>query len=341
MKKTLLLAIIGIVILSGIGAGAVSHEQADTNGIGDGQGVMALVDDELDQHQTTYEINWYVGRQIGLLWALSSEPLILPPPLNFSVAQSFVPTKEILTRVQLYIGKNVTAAFPYILAIRDDLMGDNIAVAAADPADVPEVLPNLSWVEFVFDNVRLIVGHTYYLVSYTANVTDNYYIWGSTDNNLYPNGTMFISVDDGKTWGDISMVDMCFKTYGKDDEPPSVEIVNPAEGYFHFSGIKLVQTPFDLIGDTMGFGGFRIRPVRILAEDDIDDSEDLLVKIYIDDVLQSTGMYNVDNGYHEWQWIGPGLGTFTLKVTAEDRGGNVGTVELDVWYFCFIPEVNV
>ena len=61
------------------------------------------------------------------------------------------------------------------------------------------------------------------------------------------------------------------------DTPPTVKIVNPTKGYFHFSGIKLFPTIFNLISDTMGFGGFRVRPVQVQVEDDTDPPENLTV----------------------------------------------------------------
>jgi len=122
------------------------------------------------------------------------------------------------------------------------------------------------------------------------------------------------------------------------DDPPIIEIKNPTKGYFHFSGIRLFATYFDIIYDTMGFGGFRVKPVQVYAEDDIDVSEDLIVNIYIDDELRDTALYNSKNGFHELKWTGPRLGVFTLKATAEDTQGNIASTEMDVWYFCFVPE---
>lgn len=122
------------------------------------------------------------------------------------------------------------------------------------------------------------------------------------------------------------------------DEPPVIEIKNPTKGYFHFSGIRLFATYFDLIYDTMGFGGFRVRPVQVFVDDDIDAPEDVIVNIYIDDVLRDTAIYNANTGYHELKWTGPRLGVFTLKATAEDTQGNTAETSMDVWYFCFVPE---
>jgi len=122
------------------------------------------------------------------------------------------------------------------------------------------------------------------------------------------------------------------------DDPPTVEIKNPTKGYFHFSGIRLFATYLDIIYDTMGFGGFRVKPVQVYAEDDLDVSEDIIVNIYIDDELRDTALYNSKNGFHELKWTGPRLGLFTLKATAEDTQGNIASTEMDVWYFCFVPE---
>jgi len=122
------------------------------------------------------------------------------------------------------------------------------------------------------------------------------------------------------------------------DEPPVIEIVNPTEGYFHFSGIKLFPTILNLVGDTMGFGGFRVRPVQVRITDDIDAPEDVLVYMYVDDNEQGNMTYNSDSGLHERKWIGPDLGTFTMNISAQDSGGNIAYKEMVIWYFCFDHE---
>lgn len=120
------------------------------------------------------------------------------------------------------------------------------------------------------------------------------------------------------------------------DEPPVIEIVNPTQGYFHFSGIRLFPS-LGLIEDTMGFGGFRLRPLQMYTEDDNDESNDLTVQAFINEELLGEATFNPDSSYHEIKWTGPQLGTFTLSVTAEDSVGNIAEDEMQVWYFCFIP----
>jgi hypothetical protein len=125
----------------------------------------------------------------------------------------------------------------------------------------------------------------------------------------------------------------------KDDMAPEITIENPVEGYFHFSGIKLFKTPLDLIGDTMGFGGFRVRPVQATITDDLDNPDNITAVLYVDDVKERDMIYNSETELFEGKWIGPALGTYTMKIVAEDSSENRAEVTMSVWYFCFVPEV--
>lgn len=124
----------------------------------------------------------------------------------------------------------------------------------------------------------------------------------------------------------------------QDTNPPEITIINPVEGYFHFSGIKLFETPFDLVGDTMGFGGFRVKPVQATIIDDIDGSEEITAVLYANDIKERDMLYTGENDLFQGKWIGPDLGTFTMKIVAEDSSGNVAEESMTVWYFCFVPE---
>lgn len=217
MRRILPLLVVVIFVLTGLGAGA-------------------FLGDELDQSQTVMTENT----------ALPVGQLPIPDnPIYVQVAQSFIPTKEILTRVELYIGKNSTATYPYVLAVRADLTGEDMTLTSVDPEDV--ITEDFGWVEFNFDDVMTTIGQTYYIVSYTENVTDNFYAWGANnDSESYPYGCAWMSLDGGDTWSNDSASaqqgnvetwfnpsgrgsfnennvtwDMCFKTYGRDNSPPN------------------------------------------------------------------------------------------------------------------------
>jgi len=161
------------------------------------------------------------------------------------MAQSFVPTKEVLTKVELYICKNFSASEPFVVDIRKDLNGDNLATSSVLPENINSLNVsdselNLSWVSFNVQEAFLDVGETYYLVAHTENTTDNWYIWAqNNDSNSYLAGEAYISYDEGSTWtnhskskprphvrslsDDNNKSDMCFKTYGIDATQISIE----------------------------------------------------------------------------------------------------------------------
>jgi hypothetical protein len=216
MKKLLPLLVVGTLVLSGLGAIAFRFDKIKTDaGRIENEIYNISLYDELDQYQTNYDEE--CPGPIGYYFFNTS--------WNISIAQSFTPTKEILTRVVLYVGKNVTASCPYVLAIRDNLTGENLALTSLNPYEFM-VIPNLSWIEFDFDDIIISIGETYYMVSYTSNITDNTYLWGAICSDVYPNGTAYLSADGGKIWETPPHADLCFMTYGRNNQSPTAPIIN-------------------------------------------------------------------------------------------------------------------
>ena len=159
---------------------------------------------------------------------------ISPVTYYMQVAQSFIPDQDIITKVEIKIGKNSSATKDLVVAIRDDLTEDNLVEKNIDPADVDT--ENYSWLVVDIDDLFVDAGETYYLVCYTQNFTDNWYMWSSNNNSeSYEDGEAFYSLDNGTSWSNKSRaknysprprslaklddtnisVDMCFKTYGR------------------------------------------------------------------------------------------------------------------------------
>ncbi|HVQ00132.1 MAG TPA: hypothetical protein VMT57_01330 [Candidatus Thermoplasmatota archaeon] len=183
----------------------------------------ALTYDELDQNQPVY-----VNGTIVPVGRIS----ILGSPLTVLVAQSFIPTKEVLTRVELLMGKNVTASYPLVVGIRDNLTHPNLVQTQLTP---DHFTSNLTWIEFNFDDLWVNPGQTYFIVAATRNATDNYYGWAASNHSdAYLKGVAYFSIDNGSSWlgsattvqpqataaivtqrgADNGSFDMCFKTYG-------------------------------------------------------------------------------------------------------------------------------
>jgi len=122
-----------------------------------------------------------------------------------------------------------------------------------------------------------------------------------------------------------------------ESEPLGVEIVNPKEGYFHFSGIPLFPTALNFLADTVSFGGFRLRPIQVYGPNGGPDGDDLMVWFFINGEDKGLGTWNPETGYYEWQWTGWALGIYHLEVIAIDIYGAMGWASIAVWNFCFIP----
>lgn len=324
MKKTIILLIIILFVFTSVQIAAQPQitQPYFNNWPITQQQPPKPTNDEIDQQQTIMNFAMPIG----------NSPLV---PKNVTIAQSFIPTKKILTRVELLIGKNSTVTYPYHLALRENVTQPDIAKITIPPEQV--VTENFSWAIFDFGSVPLTPGSTYFLVSYTTNIPDNYYAWGLSIGDTYPHGLAAASLDNGSTWDYDSSIDMCFITYGTNDSPPTIELINPKLGYFHFSGIPLIPTSLDLLADTASFGGFRLGPIEVNTTDDIDNTADLKVTVYLNDEEKGNASYNTQTDTYQWRWTGLALGVYTLKITVEDSGSNQNSVEAEVWNFCFIP----
>jgi hypothetical protein len=243
MKKILQIIVIGIFVLSSINAIATIENKK----------LVEPLSEELDQFQEVMTENAAVP--------VGSFPVPQNPSIYIQVAQSFVPTKDIITKVDLYIGKNITATEPLEISIRKELTEEDLTVASVAPGDVPT--QTYDWVEIDIDDVKINPDETYYIVALTENITDNYYAWGANNqsesypygcaaNNQsesYPYGCAWISIDEGGNWTNESSTpdiqnsesfsyqptttgfeenvtwDMCFRTYGRINNPPDMPTI--------------------------------------------------------------------------------------------------------------------
>lgn len=208
MKGLLAALIVGLFVVNAVGVSAavvnpvqIQAKQSSVTG--------PLYTDELDQSQTVFD---------GALAVGYSNPFG-GSYMNLSIAQSFIPQKDVLTRVEFFMGRNVTTTKPCVLAVRDNLTGADLAEVALQPSAFPVVngtpqADDLAWVDFNFSDIWVTAGQTYYLVIYSTFLVDNFYWVSGNGSNNYPNGTVYLSGDNGTTWTEFTNADGCFKTYG-------------------------------------------------------------------------------------------------------------------------------
>lgn len=207
MKKLFTCILFGLLLSYGLGASVIgtNHTPRDRNQ--SNVNLSPYVDD-LDQSMTDYDGALPLGRtNISGFYT------------NLSIAQSFIPQLEVLTRTYFLMGRNASTTYPCFLAVRENLTSDDLVVVSVEPSDFPLVnqtpsQEQMAWIEFNFDDLWVTPGQTYYLVVYTVNSTENYYWISGNGTNMYQNGTVYLSIDDGNTWSEFTDADGCFKTYG-------------------------------------------------------------------------------------------------------------------------------
>lgn len=146
---------------------------------------------------------------------------------KFWIAQSFVPTLPVLTRVELRLLKMNKINSDFVVGIRENLTGDDLTKIAISSN---KIYSSPSWINFDFKDIRVIPGKTYYIVCRTngGNWSLKYmYKWSCSELNPYPNGQLYCSLDGGLSWDGryYAPKDQCFKTYGFDDVPPETKCI--------------------------------------------------------------------------------------------------------------------
>ena len=243
MKKIITILVVWVLFLYGLGAVAYNIDDVSHSQLVNSKKSLVSYYDELDQYQTIMTEN--TGAPIGQI-------PIPENPINIQVAQSFIPSKNIITRAELFIGKNSTATYPLIVSIRSELIEGDLTSIIIEPSQVPT--EEFDWVEIDFDDILITAGQTYYIIALTENTTDNFYAWGANnDSESYPQGCAWFSVDDGLNWtnesasssthsvesfinqgkkptfdGNITW-DMCFKIYSRDNNPPSASEITGSD----------------------------------------------------------------------------------------------------------------
>ena len=206
MIKEVSCFLIGAIVLIGLGTTVTAFNQKneDTNRYCTTESPYV---DELDQSVTEFSGTLPVGN------------IYLGSHVNLSVAQSFIPQLEVLTRIQFFMACNTSTSQPCVVAVRDNLTSSNLAVVKLAPSEFPVVngtptQDQLAWITFDIDDIWVNPGQIYYIVLFTTNITGNFYWVAENGTNIYPNGTVFLSIDEGMTWTEFVDADSCFQTYG-------------------------------------------------------------------------------------------------------------------------------
>jgi VCBS repeat-containing protein len=155
--------------------------------------ITVVSPEELDQEQTKGNYNFVA---YGSRWG----------------SQSFKPTLETLTRVELRVRRRGNPPNNLVVSIRDSLTGEDLTVISKPPSEIPSTV---GWIDFDFEDIAVTPGETYYIVLRTTGGNMlNSYIWKFGYNTPYTDGEMWFSSNAGASWSRYPQYDFCFKTYG-------------------------------------------------------------------------------------------------------------------------------
>jgi hypothetical protein len=153
--------------------------------------------------------------------------------LNRHASQSFIPTLDVVTRIELYIKQLGSPTDDLVISIRDNLYGNDLTSITLPAGDIPT---SLDWVEFDFPDYNVNPGSTYYIVMQTSEGSySQCYQIGYASGDPYVDGSYWYSSDSGSNWGEFSTYDLTFKTYGYNGNDNLLSTVFSRLSYKSFS----------------------------------------------------------------------------------------------------------
>ena len=148
-------------------------------------------------------------------------------------AQSFIPSQEILTKIELpFFRTGLPTGLK--ISIRDDLYGEDLTSFYISGVEIDE--HNNNWYEVDFPDINLVIGQTYYIVWESEGASNN------PNNNIYWSFGVDNPYVDGSSWeysyGDWdpfepagwNELDFCFRTFYQNDAPYTPDIDGLEEG---------------------------------------------------------------------------------------------------------------
>ena len=147
---------------------------------------------------------------------------------NNWIAQSFKPSDDLLTKVEVYIYKWGNPTSDIVLSIRSSLSELDLAVCSKPISQIPTTI---TWITFDFNDISVTPENTYYIILRTTSGDNfNAYEWGYGYYTSYTRGSFWKSSNSGSSWIEYTYYDFCFKTYTTSESSYSPDIPNVPSG---------------------------------------------------------------------------------------------------------------
>lgn len=183
-----------------------------------------LDEDELDQYNHVTESEVIIAYENSEMYSF--------------VAQSFVPTLPILTRIKLFLS-NIRISCDFIVSIRSDINGSDLTSVSVNYSEIP-TYGNFDWIEFDFSDISVNIGKTYFIVAtcdcgcWTCPYGEAFF-WNRSSGDEYPFGFIWVNSTYDPEWHSYTGSDLCFETYGLIENNGQIDIESVSGGF----GVKV------------------------------------------------------------------------------------------------------
>jgi len=171
---------------------------------------------------------------------------------DFKLAQSFKPTLNIISRVEMLLYLIGTPG-KLEISIRNELSGPDLTSITILGTQISGSQEH--WAEFDFQDIGVEPEQTYYIIWSTLDTdSTNYFVWCFGADNPYDRGNAYeYSPTHGwrifEAISDYQDPDFCFKTYGVHNNPPSIQTCR-----YEKTSDELIVSAIDIDGNQVRYG---------------------------------------------------------------------------------------
>jgi len=170
-----------------------------------GSNNLILPDDEIDQYQESRD----------------NELKLYSLPIDRRINQSFVPSKKVLTRIQILSRDHPDNQD----SLYCDIVSNKGEIIASEYSTYRDIYSDFFWIEFNFwGGVELKEGTKNYIVLYTDTNDQTPLYLGYSSRDLYINGSLSMKgfSEPYASWLNYDVYDLCFRTFCKINSPPEI-----------------------------------------------------------------------------------------------------------------------
>lgn len=153
--------------------------------------------------------------------------------LSSHIAQSFTPTVDIITKIELYLNRHTNSEDYISIGIRKSLTGKDLTTIRKSTSEIP-IGNDYAWIQFDFPDITVEPERMYYIIFYGSEDIENptYCKWSWYSNiDVYYEGEIWLYDLFNKNWRQSCRFgDLTFKTYGLDEPPEKPTITGQRIG---------------------------------------------------------------------------------------------------------------